>query len=532
MSVQKPLWPHQARAIQEILSHIGNGVRRILLTSPTGGGKSRIVYELMRRMLTERQWKCVVYTNRKLLVEQLQRGLLDYGLSVGIRAATHPQNEDCPVQVSSIQTEDSRVYKRTGFLKWELHPAQLVFIDEAHLQSGAKPGSVAERVKEDHYKAGAVIIEVTATPLDMDRKAEVIVVAGTNSELRQCGALVPAIHYGPDEPDLRHIGITEIEKTKDISEPQIKRLMGRVDAEDKPNVKLQRLFGRVLEWFDKLNPDRKPSILFAPGVAESRWFAQEFTARGIPAAHIDGEEIWTPGSGDVKAEKASREELLEMSHDGSIRVLCNRFVLREGIDCPWLAHGIFATAFGSLQSYLQSGGRLLRSHAGLENVTIQDHGGNWWRHGSLNADRQWPLGCTSRMVAGVREDGLREKTVKEPMRCPKCSAIMLSLRCVCGFTLDPRAKMRPVVQENGSLIMMEGDIFKERNREMRDDTMAKWAQAFGRARNSKKKMTFRQAIGLFYQDHGYFPPEDIQYMPKNKLDQWRRVCDVPREDLL
>ena len=58
-------------------------------------------------------------------------------------------------------------------------------------------------------------------------------------------------------------------------------------------------------------------------------------------------------------------------------VLCNRFVC-AGIDAPWLAHGIFATIFTSLQSYLQSGGRLLRSFPGIDAVTIR-HGGNWWR---------------------------------------------------------------------------------------------------------------------------------------------------------
>lgn len=524
-----PLWNHQHRAIQEILGHIRGGGRRILLTSPTGGGKSRIIYELMAYFLAENHWRSIIYTNRKMLVEQIVRGLGEAGLDCGIRAAGNPERPDAMIQVGSIQTEDSRVYKRKGFLKWELFPAEVVFIDEAHLQSGKEDGSMMARVKEDHYKAGAIIIEVTATPLDMDGKAQVMVVAGNNSELRECGALVPAMHYGPDEPDLRHIGMTELTQTNDMSEPQVKRLMGRVDANG-PNPKLKKLFGRVLEWFNILNPDRRASILFAPGVAESRWFAEEFCENGIAAAHIDGEDIWTPQTGDVTANRQSRDELLEMSKDGTVKVLCNRFVLREGIDCPWLSHGVFATAFGSLQSYLQSGGRLLRAYPGLAQVTIQDHGGNWWRHGSLNADREWPLGITSRVAKVIREDGLREKKINEPMRCPRCAAIMLSVRCVCGFVLNPKAKSRPVVQENGELVLMRGDIFKARKTEMRDDTAALYAKCFYRMKNGNK--TFQQAIGLFYQENGYFPPTNLPWMPKNPEDLRRKIAEVPLENII
>lgn len=798
-----PLWNHQAKSIQAILDHIRGGTRRILLTSPTGGGKSRIIYELMAYFLAEHRWRSIVYTNRKMLVEQIVKGIGDAGLDCGIRAAGNPERPDAMIQVGSIQTEDSRVYKRKGFLKWELFPANVVFVDECfvgdtevltplgptridsvrpgdkvytgagigdvvatscrptkdlytvrlndgsqftctgnhriftgngwreawsleygavvyrpedvrllwetvgseagrpewqvirpartllqcadvllsilrkeveesdgqerigsenaadtpgyktqadqarrkraiaalsavgdpsrtwrglgiggadsngqgpgqrvadvlqgghrkrshedrhrtgwwepfggsevvagceergtaggtrvvsvsrdqragvtpvynlhvgghpsyfaggvlahncHIQSGKVDGSMMQRVKEDHFKSGAIIIEVTATPLDLDGKAEVMVVAGNNSELRECGALVPAMHYGPDEPDLRHIGLTELTQTGDMSEPQIKKVMGAVDKDKKANPKLKKLFGRVLEWFNILNPDRRPSILFAPGVAESRWFAEEFCENGVAAAHIDGEDIWTQQTGDVTANRASRDELLEMSKDGTIKVLCNRFVLREGIDCPWLSHGVFATAFGSLQSYLQSGGRLLRAYPGMERVTIQDHGGNWWRHGSLNSDREWSLGLTSRLAKGIREDGLREKKINEPMRCPRCAAIMLSVRCVCGFVLNPKAKSRPVVQENGELVLMRGDIFKPRKTEMRDDTAALYAKCFYRMKHGNK--TFQQAIGLFYQENGYFPPTNLPWMPKNPEDLRRKIAEVPLENII
>src|SRR5207302_733945 len=124
-----------------------------------------------------------------------------------------------------------------------------------------------------------------------------------------------------------------------------------------------RLIGRVWEWFEKINPEHKPTILFAPSVQGSLWFAEQFIKKGVPAAHIDGEEVFVDGQ-VYRTGKSVREDVLGRSRDGRIGVLCNRFVLREGIDAPWLCHGIFATVFGSLQSYLQSGGRLLRAYHG------------------------------------------------------------------------------------------------------------------------------------------------------------------------
>lgn len=527
MTPELPLWPHQKCAIRDILDLIRRGSRRIILQSPTGGGKSRIVGELIKLFLLEREWRSIVYSNRRLLVEQLKRTLSAAGLDVGMRAAGHHYDPDCPVQVASIQTEDSRVYKKKGHITWELFPANVVFVDEAHLQTG----DVARGILRDYYEGkGAVIILVTATPVDMEGMADVIVTAGTNSQLRECGALVPALTWGPEEPDLRCIKRTAFGDDGELSEEEQRTLMGKVGKDGKPTVKLQRLFGRVFEEFEVRNPDRRPTILFAPGVPESRWFAEQFTERGVPAGHIDGMDIWVPGAGEVKSSQAAREELLEMHRNGKLQVLCNRFVLREGIDCPWLSHGIFATPFGSLSSYLQSGGRLLRSFPGLEHVTISDHGGNWWRHGSLNEDREWRLDCTSREIAGARAERLRNKEEPEPFRCPVCGMILRSLNCVCGLTLNPKAKTRPVVQEDGSLKVLGGDIFRPRRTELREDTQELWNRVFhGSKRNGR---TFAAAIGWFYQQHRYWPPANLQNMPKNAADKWRKVSSVKKEDLI
>jgi superfamily II DNA or RNA helicase len=399
---------------------------------------------------------------------------------------------------------------------WNLHKADRVVIDEAHLQTGP----VARKILETHYDEGAAYLGISATPIGLAAFYDRLLVAGTPSELRACGALVLCRHFGPDEPDLRQL--KGLRLGEDLSENQQRKAMG-----PKP-----QLWGRVWEWFEKLNPEHKPTILFAPGVAESVWFAQQFFKVGVSAAHIDGQEVWVDGQ-FYHTSKAAREEVVQGSKDGSIQVICNRYVLREGVDLPWLQHGIFATVFGSLQSYLQAGGRLLRAYPGLDHVTLQDHGGNWWKHGSLNADREWNLNWDSPRIAAQREDRMRAKKDKAPWRCPECASINQSRRCTqCGH--EPVGKKsRPVVTTDGSLKEMVGDIFRPRRISQLPDGQHVWERMYWRSRMPKGERTFRQAMALFAAENNWgWPDPSWPFMPKHEDHFYRRVKDVRMDDLI
>lgn len=501
-------WPHQDYALAEVPARVERGETAVCVTSPTGGGKSKIACGLIE-WAVERRWKAILYSNRRMLIDQLVRVLTDHGITFGVRAAGHPDDRVRQVQISSLPTERSRVLQTE---RWQVHghgEPVLALVDEAHLNKA----DTAARVLGMHRESGGVAVGITATPIGLGRLYDSLVVAGTNAELRRCGALVKAYHYGPDEPDTRKIRKQPWEYT----EGDVRKL-----------IMVQGIFGRVLDEYRRLNPDQRPAILFAPGVKESIWFAQQFQEAGISAAHLDGNECWVDGE-FYKSNRDVRDQILAGSKDGSIKVLCNRFVLREGIDAPWLAHGIFATVFGSLQSYLQSGGRLLRSHPSLDSVTIQDHGGNWHRHGSLNEDRQWDLNYTESILHGMREERLRNKEEKEPFLCPACKQVLARSECPCGFKVT--RKVRPVVQENGTIREHEGDIYKPRRVLSKPDTQKVWEGYFYRARKSRNRMTFRQAEGLFFYEQHYWPPRDLKFMPQDRFDWFLPVADVPFDRL-
>lgn len=514
-----PLRPPQARTIPEFLALVARGVRRILLTMPTGGGKTRLAIEIVKIFLAE-GYRVAWYTHRRMLLEQTAEVFEGHGLLYGVRAAGHHPEFHHEFQLCSLQTERAR----SDSLIWPPHTADLAIFDEAHLMAN----DTAARIMGQHLEnPKSVILGLTATPIGLSQFYDQLLVGGTIQELRECGALVRAVSYAPDEPDLKGIG--KWSPGDDLSDKQQRAAMGSVDRDGTPDRRLTVLAGRVIEHWRRLNPEGKPTILFAPGVKESLWFAQEFVKAGVSAAHIDGEEIWHDGQ-LVRSTPQLRAEVLNGSRDSRISVLCNRFVLREGIDAPWLAHGIMACVFGSLQTYLQSGGRLLRAYPGLDSVVLQDHGGNVRRHGSLNSDREWDIRKDAKMIAHEREERLREKIEQEPFRCPKCNLILLSLKCSCGYLIPPGLKTRAVLMRDGNLIELKGDVYPPRKRAQHKNTLQLWYVAYIRAFNGGK--TFAQMEAQFEHEHYYRPPKGFPIFPKEDHLYWRKVRDVPVEDLI
>ena len=507
----------QKRAVNEVLAAFRRGERKVILQGPTGCGKTKMA-EMYIEDRVALKHRVAVYANRNMLIEQLSKTL---GVDHGVRGAGYDDERDFPVQICKVASEHARRGKQN------LHQADDVLIDECHMQRGEMMISIMN----SHYEAGANILGLSATPLGLEGVYDTMVCAATNSELRACGALVPAIHYAPDEPFFRR----PPPEGEDISERVASDAMGFSEAARGSKVSTEKrragLIGRVWSHFERLNPERRPTILFGPSVAGSLWFAEQFQTRGVSSAHIDSERIWI--NGEVhKNDENTRGHLLADFKAGDIKVLCNRFILREGIDAPWVSHGIFATVFGGLGTYLQAGGRFLRSYPGLESVTIQDHGGNFWRHGSLNADRAWKLEFTNRIVAGLRAEDMREKRTPQPGVCPKCFMVIHGRRCRCGWEAGEKwVKSRPVVTADGTLREQQGDIWRPRRRKDNEDFRKKW-EAIVKYRGPKTDKTFRQYEVIFAREnYWWYPCHDWPYMPIHELDWFRRIKDVPIERL-
>lgn len=505
----------QVTGVTALLSALDSGAKRIVFVSPTGTGKTLMAGYCINDRMNKDQ-RVDLRTYRRLLLNQLSGEMDKFGIPHGVQAAGMERHADETqlVQLVMTQTELSRIKRKR--ISTTSNP-QVVLIDEAHNQLGGASGDEIERL----VNAGTQVVFVTATPVGDFRSDDVLIEAGKNSEFRKLGLLLPCKVFAPDEP-AKALQLKPT-KTGEFREGDV------VKAIMSPTI-----FGRVLEWYQRLNPERLPAILFGPGVKESVWFAEQFHAAGIRAAHIDGDKVWIDGETHTKTQSLV-DEIKRESENGTIPVVCNRFVLREGLDWPHLYHAILATCFGSLTAYLQSIGRLLRAYPGYDSVIMQDHGGNFHRPslGSPNADRIWTLGWDAARYAQEHRQRLEQKKDSEPIVCPKCGAVrMKGPTCVsCGHTSDIKGRM--VVQTDGSLRFVTGDIYNAPVVVKRDNTEKLWESLYWAAKNSKRSnLTFGQLYGIFIKDHHYYPPKTLPCMPRESVDWHSRVKDLKWDGLI
>lgn len=511
------LWPHQQRALSRLAAYIERGGESVVAAAPTGAGKTAVMRRLIQDYPAKRH---TLYVNRRMLFDQLCGTLDGDGIPFGM-IASHRQvrvDLDARVQVCMAQTVSSRLDSDPMFA---LPPSDLVHVDEAHNETGERMRAILG----GHAQQGATIFGWTATPCGLGELYRHLEVFATNTELRACGpppAHLPADTYAPSEIDAQHVRKVKVGPKGDL--------------EYINQAYRQQVFGQVVDHWRRLSPEAPPTILFAPGVAESRWFAEQFAIAGYRAAHVDGERVAFAQqvNGQVRIHEGdsrsdNREWLKRRVADGGVQVVCNRFVLREGVDIPELQHLIFATPFDSLVAYLQAGGRVLRYHPSHDRVIVQDHGGNWWRHGSLNSDREWSLEKTGKDMERERADRIRRKSPDEPepITCPECGKCRLSgPKCpTCGHS--PSRKSRNVLQVNGRLKPVYGDIYRPRTIDNRPQGEKDWTRCYWRCRNARKPMTFTQAEALYAREHGgVYPDPAWEYMPLSPADRTRRIKDV------
>jgi superfamily II DNA or RNA helicase len=397
-------WEPQRRGIEMTIDALARG-KDVCLYSPTGGGKTFQAIELLRFVQSGGLGGCF-YVNRTLLLSQTADRMSAAGLEYGIRAAGY---DDCwhpsaPFQVCSIDTERSRVY---GKGVWKLHDVGvggLVVVDEAHIQKS----ETMWRVIQDYKAAGARIVLLTATPVGLSDWADELIISGKLSEYRACKALVPAVVKSIQQPDLSKV------KRNATGEYVI-------DGK-KRKIYTQSIVGDVLERWKKYNPDARPTMLYAPGKPESVWLTERFQAAGVSWCHVDATDAIVDGERHTLT-RDLWQDILGRYKDGSIKGLSCRFKLREGIDVPSTYCCILATPIGSLASYIQTIGRVLRySEETPDTVLVIDHGGNYLRHGSPNHDRDWQAWWTlpEHAISEMHVNQIRDGKTPEPIRCPIC----------------------------------------------------------------------------------------------------------------
>jgi DNA repair protein RadD len=332
---------YQVNGIDQTLSELRAGHRRVCVVAPTGAGKTVILSEFTRRH-NVRGGRTLIVVHRAELVAQTREKLLGARITrVGIIAAGRDVDHDARVLVASVQTLLSRDGLPDGI--------SLLILDEAHHYVADEWRRIAE-----HY-ADAYVIGLTATPMRSDGSPlgdifDALVVVIQTAELIAAGHLCPVDVVAPDR-----------ETDGLCTDP-------------------------VVAWRE--HAVGRPTVIFCASVDAARELAAQITADGGRAA-----AVW----GDMGTE--DRESALARFERGDIDVLTNVFVLTEGWDCPPAEVCILARGCDHVGTYIQMVGRVLRPSPGKRRALFVDLRGVVHRHGAPDELRQFSL--EGRAISGL-----------------------------------------------------------------------------------------------------------------------------------
>src|SRR5690606_10157402 len=138
------LRPYQETAVSQVRDLEYLGVPGICLQGPTGCGKTAMEAALLLDDMPQ-----VLFTHRRVLLDQLSRELAKYGVDHGVGAEDNARNPAARVHLAMIQSEATAIKQK----KWPIHPGtRRIIVDEIH----ANAGPSAIKVYQQYIKAGAM----------------------------------------------------------------------------------------------------------------------------------------------------------------------------------------------------------------------------------------------------------------------------------------------------------------------------------------------------------------------------------------
>ena len=157
----KELYGYQKEALQEIFRRFEDAPKdyHLLYQLPTGGGKTVIFSEIVRRYLETFKKKVLVLTHRIELSKQTSKMLSEFGVSNKIINSTAKLDDQSQFGcfVAMVETLKNRLNDE----KLDISDIGLVIVDEAHYNSFTKIFKFFDQ---------SFILGVTATPLSSNIK--------------------------------------------------------------------------------------------------------------------------------------------------------------------------------------------------------------------------------------------------------------------------------------------------------------------------------------------------------------------------
>ena len=402
---------YQSASADELRSGYRAGLRRQLLVSPTGSGKT-VLFAFVTKNSVQKGNRVMIIAHRSEILGQISRTLKTVGVDHGMIQSGVRSDPSKMVHVASVQTLVNRFD--------DIATPDFIVLDEAHHAAAGTWVKVFARYNDARY------LGVTATPERLDGR-------GLNEFFDRL-VLGPSVQWLIDNKFLARPRYFAPEVTPDLS--SVRKMAGdfsKSESEeimDKPSI----TGDAVAHYKRHLYP--RTAVAFCVSLAHAEHVAECFRSSGVTAAVIDG-----------KLSDDERTKRVTDLASGQIKVLVSCELISEGFDLPSTGGAILLRPTASVAMCLQQIGRALRPKADGSEAVILDHVGNVLRHGLAEEPREWTL---EGRVAKKRT----KEAVLETRQCTTCFCIFAGLKCPeCG--VERASKVREIEQREGELRELE-----------------------------------------------------------------------------
>jgi superfamily II DNA or RNA helicase len=356
----KSLYEYQESDLEAIFDRINNQSDdyNLLYQLPTGGGKTVIFSEIVRRYLKEKNKKVVILTHRIELCKQTSKILEGFNVKnkvINSKVKELDDQKDYQCFVAMVETLNNRIQDD----KLELEDIGLVIIDEAHYNSFRKLFK---------YFDHCFMLGVTATPLSSNFKLPMkdnykeLIVGDSITSLVENGFLAQAVTH---TYDVGLSGLT-IGMNGDYTVKSSEKLYTAANMQD-----------RLLQAYMEVCKGRK-TLIFNNGIRTSIEVEETFKRAGLEIRHLDNTNT-----------KEERKDILKWFKTKPDAILTSVSILTTGFDEPTVENIILNRATKSLTLYFQMIGRGSRILKNKKQFHIIDLGNNVARFGLWNEPIDW-----------------------------------------------------------------------------------------------------------------------------------------------
>jgi superfamily II DNA or RNA helicase len=357
---KKSLYDYQIADLNRIFDVLENAPDNynLLYQLPTGGGKTVIFSEIVRRYIKKHKKKVVILTHRIELCKQTSKVLNGFGVNnkiINSKVKELPDQDQYECFVAMVETLNNRLNDE----KLKLEDIGLVIIDEAHYNSFRKLFKFFDK---------CFILGVTATPLSSNIKLPMkdnykeLIVGDDISTLIKNGFLATADVYNYDVSlNSLKIGING-DYTVKSSEALYTNAM---------------MQGKLLFAYEELSKGKK-TLIFNNGINTSKEVYYTFKRAGYNIRHLDN-----------TSSKQDRKDILKWFKNTPDSILTSVSILTTGFDEPSVESIILNRATRSLTLYFQMIGRGSRIYKNKSTFKLIDLGNNVIRFGPWSQPVDW-----------------------------------------------------------------------------------------------------------------------------------------------